>query len=58
LPSGRTQPFVFGVFSIILLYRTFRMFRHCGVPERSAIVAESPDTRGSLDELLGASPSI
>jgi hypothetical protein len=30
LPSGRTQPFVFGVFSIILLYRTFRMFRHCG----------------------------
>jgi hypothetical protein len=30
LPSGRTQPVVFGVFSVILLYGTFRMFRHCG----------------------------
>lgn len=29
LASGSTQPFVFGVFSVILLYRTVRLFSHC-----------------------------
>jgi len=56
LTSGRSQPVVFGVFSVILLYGTFRVFRHCGLLEPLEIVAKSLEKRGSLDELLGASP--
>jgi hypothetical protein len=30
LPLGGTQPVMFGVFDVILLYGTFRVFRHSG----------------------------
>ncbi len=56
LPSGRTQPFVFGVFSVILLYRTSRMMGHCRATGAFADCSEKPGNRGSLDKLLGASP--
>jgi hypothetical protein len=42
---------VFGVFSVILLYRTFRMMWHCRATRAFADCSEKPGNRGSLDEL-------
>jgi len=42
LASGRTQPFVFGVFSVILFYRTFRVFRHSGATRAFGDCSEKP----------------
>ena len=62
LASGRSQPFVFGVFRVILLDGTFRMFGHCGATQAFGDCSGKPGYKRQSRRTLGChggqSPSL